>query len=87
MRKSRRVPSYRKHKPSGQAVVTLSGRDHYLGPHGSKTSIAEYDRLIAEWLAGILRQPAGDEPQGRAEAKAGRPLHHGQLPPGHPPGN
>ena len=30
-----RVPSLRHHKPSGQAVVTLSGRDVYLGPHGS----------------------------------------------------
>ena len=28
-------PTYRKHRPSGQAVVTLSGRDFYLGPHGS----------------------------------------------------
>ena len=27
-----RTPSYRLHKPSGQAVVTLDGRDHYLGP-------------------------------------------------------
>ena len=25
------IPSYRLHKPSGQAVVTLNGRDHYLG--------------------------------------------------------
>ncbi len=48
---ARRVPTYRKHKPSGQAVVTLSGTDFYLGPHGSQTSIAEYDRLVAEWLA------------------------------------
>jgi integrase len=49
------VPKYRKHKASGQAVVTLGGKDHYLGPHGSKTSIAEYDRLIGEWLAGGRR--------------------------------
>ncbi len=26
-----RVPSYRRHKPSGQAVVTLNGKDIYLG--------------------------------------------------------
>ena len=45
------VPKYRKHRASGQAIVTLCGKDHYLGPHGSKTSIAEYDRLIAEYLA------------------------------------
>jgi hypothetical protein len=27
------IPTYRKHKRSGQAVVTLSGKDHYLGPY------------------------------------------------------
>ena len=37
-----RMPKYRRHKPSGQAVVTLSGRDHYLGPWKSKASRAEY---------------------------------------------
>jgi len=52
MRRKPFVPKYRKHKASGQAVVTLAGRDYYLGPHNSQTSIAEYDRLIAEWLAG-----------------------------------
>lgn len=45
------VPKYRKHRASGQAVVTIYGRDHYLGPHGTKTSKVEYDRLIAEFLA------------------------------------
>jgi hypothetical protein len=29
------LPSYCKHKASGQAVVTLSGREYYLGPHGT----------------------------------------------------
>jgi len=45
------VPKYRKHKRSGQAVVTLSGKDHYLGPYGTRGSRVEYDRLIGEWLA------------------------------------
>lgn len=44
------VPKYRKHK-SGQARVTINGRDYYLGPWKSKASIAEYDRVIAEYLA------------------------------------
>lgn len=44
------LPKYRKHKASGQAVVTLNGRDCYLGPHGTSASKAFYDRLIAEWL-------------------------------------
>lgn len=48
---SHRTPSYRLHKPTGQAVVTLNGRDRYLGKHGIPESRAEYDRLIAEWLS------------------------------------
>jgi integrase len=47
---SARVPSYRRHKPTGQAVVTLNGHDHYLGKWNSASSRAEYDRLMGEWL-------------------------------------
>jgi hypothetical protein len=46
-----RPPSYRLHKPTGQAVVTVGGRDLYLGLHGSEDSRREYDRIISEWLA------------------------------------
>jgi integrase len=46
-----RTPSYRMHKPTGRAVVTLDGRDFYLGKFGSPESQGEYDRLVAEWLA------------------------------------
>jgi hypothetical protein len=53
-----RTPAYRLHRASGQAVVTLDGRDFYLGPHGTRTSRVEYDRLIAEWLAHGRRLPA-----------------------------
>ena len=53
-----RTPSYREHKPSGQAVVTLGGRDVYLGKHGTPESRAEYDRVIAEWLANGRQIPA-----------------------------
>ena len=45
------VPKYQKHRASGQAVVTINGRDHYLGPHGTKASKLNYDRLITEWLS------------------------------------
>ncbi len=48
---SARLPSYRLHKPSGQAVVTLNGHDHYLGKHGSPQSRQAFDRLLAEFLA------------------------------------
>ena len=43
-------PSYRLHKPSGKAIVTLGHRMYYLGEYGSPESHAEYDRLIAEWV-------------------------------------
>jgi hypothetical protein len=45
-----RNPSYRLHKASGQVIVTLGGRDIYLGPYGSRASRDSYDRLLAEWL-------------------------------------
>jgi len=55
-----RVPKYRHHKPTGQAVVTLSGKDHYLGPWKTRASRAEYDRLIGEWLAAGRALPKPD---------------------------
>jgi integrase len=56
-----RNPSLRRHTASGQGIVTLSGRDHYLGrwPADQKQAPAEvqaeYDRLISEWRAGGRR--------------------------------
>jgi integrase len=46
-----RVPKYRRHKPTGQAVVTIDGQDIYLGKHGTAASRHEYDRIIGEWMA------------------------------------
>jgi integrase len=60
-RKPRKVPSYRLHKPTGQAVVRLDGRDHYLGKFNSPESHERYHRLIAEWLTSGRRQP-GPQP-------------------------
>jgi integrase len=45
------TPKYRLHRVSGQAVVTINGKDHYLGPWRSKASRVEFDRIISEWLA------------------------------------
>lgn len=45
------IPKYRKHRASGQALVTINGKDHYLGPHGTKASKLEYDRIINQWIA------------------------------------
>lgn len=50
-RLTKSLPRYRLHKASGQAVVTLSGRDFYLGAHGSAESQSAYQRCIGEWLA------------------------------------
>ena len=44
-----KVPKYRKHA-SGQAIVWLNGKDHYLGPHGSEESKNEYRRLLISHL-------------------------------------
>src|SRR5262245_49255273 len=45
------APKYRRHKASGQAVVTIAGKDRYLGLRNSRASKIEYDRLVGEWLA------------------------------------
>ncbi len=50
-RLSHSVPKYRLHRASGKAIVTIAGKDHYLGPWRSTASKVEYDRLIGEWLA------------------------------------
>jgi len=57
-----RVPKYRHHKPTGQAVVTLDGRDYYLGKYRSAASREAYQRITAEWLLG------GGKMTGRGEA-------------------
>lgn len=48
-RRSVRIPKYRKHKTSGRAMVTLSGKDIYLGTYGTEASRQEYDRVVGEW--------------------------------------
>jgi hypothetical protein len=54
MPRTKQVPSYRLHKQSGQAVVTLTDgrggrRDVLLGRYGTAESRAEYARVIGEW--------------------------------------
>ena len=46
-----RTASYRLHKASSQAVVTLSGPDVYPGGQATSESRRKYDRIVAEWLA------------------------------------
>lgn len=64
---SPRVPSYRRHKPSGQAVVTINGKDVYLGKWNTAASRAEYDRLVGEWLAGGRHLPSPESDRTVAE--------------------
>ena len=47
-----RVPKHRRHKRSRQAVVTLYGKDFYLGKYGTKESHDNYSMLIAEYHKG-----------------------------------
>jgi integrase len=69
MSRRTRVPSYRLHKQSGQAVVTLTDaggrrRDVLLGRHGSPESRAEYVRVLTEWEArGRTLAPWGAQEQ------------------------
>lgn len=62
------TPKYRHHKGSGQAVVTLSGRDYYLGPWNSQASRREFDRLVAEWILNG-RKPLVSEAEALVVAK------------------
>jgi len=49
-------PKYRYHV-SGQAVVTLAGKDFYLGQHDTPESRAKYHKLLAKFNANGLRAP------------------------------
>ena len=59
-RKRSHAPGYRYHV-SGQAVVTLDGRNFYLGEHGAPESWAKYYALLAEYNANGQRMPAKAE--------------------------
>ncbi|EGF26820.1 tyrosine-type recombinase/integrase [Rhodopirellula baltica] len=56
------VPSYRKHA-SGQARVTINGRDYYLGRWKSPQSIEKYNQLIGEYLGNGKSANFGHSPQ------------------------
>src|SRR5687768_5216562 len=64
MSRPKSVPSYRLHRQSGQAIVTLADpttgrrRDYLLGPFNSPVSRAEYARLLMEHQTLNDRLPA-----------------------------
>lgn len=49
MPRTSRPPAYRLHKARQCAVVTIDGKNHYLGPYHSPESFEKYNRLIAQW--------------------------------------
>lgn len=61
-------PKYRRHS-TGQAVVTLAGRDFYLGVYGTPESRREYQRLLAEWHAAGRNLPPSYADPGRTLAE------------------
>ena len=65
------VPTYRLHKQSGQAIVTIRTsngrrRDVLLGKYGSPESKADYARVIAE----LKVTPAPSDPTTQASLAA-----------------
>jgi integrase len=56
-RLTKAVPRYSHHKATGQAVVSIDGKDFYLGRYNSKASRIEYDRIVGQWQANGRRMP------------------------------
>lgn len=61
-----RIPTYRRHKQSGQAIVTLPNgfggrRDVLLGTYNSAASKKEYRRVLTEWEAQERRLASSPE--------------------------
>jgi site-specific recombinase XerD len=87
-RRRKKYPSYRLHKPTNLAVVTLSGEDIYLGKYGTRESRDAYDREIAEWLA-RGRAPRKSNPRKSAprapDPSPGRAVPAGKPAPPPPP--
>ncbi len=69
MPRKKSPPTYRLHKARNCAVVTINGKNHYLGPHGSPESFEKYARLLAEWKStqGITPLTDGCRPVGDPE--------------------
>src|SRR5262249_7687009 len=75
MPRTSRPPAYRLHKARNLAVVTLAGKDRYLGPYGSPESHERYALLIAEWHASGHRPPAAPSaPAGPTSAPCPSPV-------------
>jgi hypothetical protein len=63
MPQRKNIPSYRLHKPSGQARVIIDGQHVYLGPYGSEESKAECEWRVRE----LLRRRADAELEAKVQ--------------------
>ncbi|MFT3786812.1 MAG: hypothetical protein QM770_11705 [Tepidisphaeraceae bacterium] len=72
------VPSYRLHRQSGQAIVTLCGRDFTLGLYGTPDSRRLYHELVAKWEA-AGRKPIHLAPEELRPAQFDTPLTVDEL--------
>ncbi len=61
----------RRYHISGQSVVTIAGRDFYLGPHDSPESIARYAVLIGIYQQGGFKLPDDFDPAALGAQAAG----------------
>jgi integrase len=61
------VPSYRLHKPSGQARVIINREHIYLGPYGSPESREKYARYIAEMSVSDQTPPQAASTEGKRQ--------------------
>ncbi len=52
-----RIPSFRRHKASGQGFVEFDGKRHYLGRYELPETRQAYDTAVAEWLSRGRRAP------------------------------
>ena len=50
MPRTKGIPAYGLHKPTGQARVRIDGKDVYLGPHGSEESRRKYEQIVRKMI-------------------------------------
>ena len=55
--RSKSAPKYRLHKRSGQVVVSINGKDIYLGKHSTEESQQRYRAAIADHWASPTEAP------------------------------
>ncbi|MFH1918784.1 MAG: hypothetical protein ABIP48_02710 [Planctomycetota bacterium] len=71
-----KVPKYRLHKPSGQALVQVAGQRIYLGKYGSDESRRKYDQIIGQFLA---ERSAGQEARFSPRPSKAQPITIAEL--------